>query len=512
MRNIIFTYIILAALLLASCYEDIGNYDYNELEEISIEGLNSSYSGVAMVDTLSIKPIVSSNLPNAEFEYFWYMYRTSQEGELEEDTIAYTKDLNYFISQSYPSWRLVFGAKNINTGMTKLVSSSLNIGTEFTTAWYILKDDGAYSDLDMLKVTDTIVPTSIVENVYSLINGEKLEGKAKLLNYFSSYRTAANPGEMAFVRNKALVTMSENDLSFVNINNLEELRGFEDAFIGGEPAVRKLGFAGYRNASYTLINDGELYYINNTFMPGTIGSMYGSPLGRNANFDEYSLSDYTLTGSNYNVYFDNISSSFVYYGGATSVLSDITIIPQGGSLLNKELIYMGMIKDSRGIDAVGLMRDKSDAGLINLFRLKSVSDNLAIISNQGTITSGMKLFDATKITTSQESAIIYFAVGNELYSRNLVTGVETLQYSAPAGEEITMVRSRRYDNSTEPQFKYDYIIVGTSNGANYKVHFFSKTSASLNADPEFTFEGEGQAKDAIFISPRVSEATYMQGY
>jgi hypothetical protein len=81
--------------------------------------------------------------------------------------------IKYRIIQPAKAWILEFAAKNKHTGYTKIITSTINVGTQFTRGWYILKDNGNQSDLDLFLTPTTIVPTSSIENVYSLVNGKK---------------------------------------------------------------------------------------------------------------------------------------------------------------------------------------------------------------------------------------------------------------------------------------------------------------------------------------------------
>ena len=51
-------YIFLLMIGMSSCYDDLGNYDYVELNKVSIEGINSNewYEKLANIDTLFFQP------------------------------------------------------------------------------------------------------------------------------------------------------------------------------------------------------------------------------------------------------------------------------------------------------------------------------------------------------------------------------------------------------------------------------------------------------------------------
>ena len=57
--------------LLASCYNDKGNYDYHDIGEIKIAGVEDQYDVTAFQDTLRITPEITSTDPQDVFDYYW---------------------------------------------------------------------------------------------------------------------------------------------------------------------------------------------------------------------------------------------------------------------------------------------------------------------------------------------------------------------------------------------------------------------------------------------------------
>jgi len=114
----------------------------------------------------------------------------------------------------------------------------------------------------------------------------------------------------------------------------------------------------------------------------------------------------------------------------------------------------------------------------------------------------------------EDENILYFSVGQEIWSWNLSNGVEQLQFTVPAGEKVTFIRHRKYagSNTTEQPFYYNYMLIGTTSGGSYKVRAFRKTSGNLASAPDFTMEGKGSVGDVIYIAPPVSNYTYPNSY
>ena len=88
MRTIIF-FVCLTGLLFA-CYDDKGNYDYNEINQITIQGIDSLIRCDQM-DLLYI-PVTLEGTQYADtnrFTYFW---------EINRKTVSTAKDLNVYVN------------------------------------------------------------------------------------------------------------------------------------------------------------------------------------------------------------------------------------------------------------------------------------------------------------------------------------------------------------------------------------------------------------------------------
>lgn len=510
MKKYTFLYLVaLISIAFTSCYKDIGNYDYAELEKIQIEGIEEQYAAMALSDTLRISPQVKSTThPDAEFECFWGIY--TKANELEMDTIAHEKDLVYRMEKSAGTWVLVFAATHLQTGITTYQTADLVVNTEFTQGWYVLKDDGENADLDQYLTPDTIVPTKVLTDAYSSTNGKKIAGKAKLLNYLTSYYSFAENPDMAKAT-KTLMVLTDQDITFNHINNLETIRDFE-TFAYETPENRGPGFMGFSSTSnvYFAINAGKL---RSSARRGTVG-LFGVEYDNTGT--DYQLSDYAINSSSMNLFYDELSSSFMGCNYRSEIMlpakksadSDMPVLNT-----NQELLYMGLMQDNKDTPIIAYMKDKTDDSKRTLAEITGTYSSLSIKSTP--ITADQKLYDAKLITTSQDENVIYFVYNNsEVWSRNLSSGVEQLQFKAEGDEEVTMIRQRKYSSTLdEPAFHFNYVMVGVSNAANeYKLHFFTKTAGNFKPKADFTRTGTGRPKDIIYVTPKIGDRTYLQGY
>lgn len=63
MKEKVFILYIGMILLVGGCYDDKGNYDYTDIGDITITGIENSYTAIALAKKLEIKPTVTSKNP-----------------------------------------------------------------------------------------------------------------------------------------------------------------------------------------------------------------------------------------------------------------------------------------------------------------------------------------------------------------------------------------------------------------------------------------------------------------
>lgn len=506
------------AVLFASCKKDKSNYDYKANELITVNGIESVYNVISEKDKLVINPSITSSEEGAEFDYLWGIYETNVQGYAPVlDTIGRTKDLNYAIKQPAKTWVLVYRVTNKKTKYSKYINVTVNVGTEFTRGWYVLKDDGAKSDLDLFLTPSSILPTEAKENVYSLINGQKLDGKAKIMNVFSSYKSTVT-GTLA--NTKALFVTTDKDVSAVNINTLKQIRNMNSLFFS-TPSQVAPNAAFCASSAYYLINAGQMYSI------GTNSSntgLFGGRILRDAINTPYRLSDYYYTSTYSDAcVFDELSSTFLTLangGGSTlTTMSDVAGTAMPAANNNKKPLFMGF-KSATYIPApvyayttigFGVFQDKTNPALKILTQMDL--DKLKLKMTNDTLKTTDKIYNATMHTLLDgDENMIYFVVNNQVWSRNLSNKFEQLQFAPPAGEVVTFIRHKKYSTTTEPAYSYNYVMIGTQSGTDYKVRMFTKSSGSLNSEPAFTLTGKGAVRDVMYMAPAISEYNYSNTY
>lgn len=505
-------YTTLVVIMLQACFKDNGNYNYDSPEVISISGISDSYVKISMIDSLNIYPEVSSTDPEADMDYFWGIYETNVQGSIPKlDTIARSKNLNYLIHQTAKTWVLVFSAKNKNTGFSQHVSSKINVGTEFTRGWYVLKDENEKSDLDFYRTPHSIVPepSEPYADVFFKANGKKLNGKALGINFDTQYKstvTGINSNTRAFF------TFTEKDASVIYSNSMYEIKNFDSLFLE-VPSVKAPQAMFLGSSAEYIINDGGIHDI---YTMATNYGVFGARQMRDAYNTSYRLSKYYLTQYGTTpILFDEESTSFVAVSPGAATLTNIkdaktTTMPSKNT--NKNLLYMGISNaSSKSLQGIAILQDKTDGNLKILSVITPNIQSFKLIND--TLQTSSMLYSATAYGPNiEDESMLYFATEKQIWSYNLVNKYEQLQYTLPADETLTFIKHRKYIMASDVDFNFNFVMIGSTDGTNYTIRMFTKTAGNLSSAPTITMKGRGITRDVIYLAPSIGNYTFPNSY
>ncbi|SMG35875.1 PKD-like family lipoprotein [Sphingobacterium psychroaquaticum] len=520
MRKLYYYAAVLLLLMAFSCAKDKGNYDYGDGEFIEISGIETSYNAISQKDTVKIAPVAKSN-KEGELEYRWGIYETNVQGRVEPlDTIARTQNLSYFVKEEAKGWVLVFMARNKKTGYTQYKTTSLTVSTLFTRGWYVLKDDGTNSDLDLYLTPQNNTVSGKMEDVYSQVNGQKIQGTGVFLSFATNYKTnILNPN--VFANTRTLFASTSKDIQAIGINTMKYIRNREDIFLGGARPVNGAAAVFNGSAATYILNDNQLF---NIYAMSANSGLFGNRIMMDGTNSPYALSKYMFSSAGTDpILFDNTSGSFVTLGNGSGSVFTVYTDAATNTLKTKNnnhtALFLGY-KSSVYLPApdyysryigYAILQDKTDPAVKRLCYL--VKDKFVLTVTPEVINPSSKLYDASHYTLLVEDEnLLYFVNNNEVYSRNLSNGFEQLQYAIPGSEVVTFIKHLKYTESASPGYSFNYIIVGTKSGSEYKIRMFNKVSGNLEATPVQTITGKGNANSIIYIAPSVSEYTYPSSY
>ena len=501
-------YILLAivGLLLMSCFEDKGNYSYTVGEQITVSGVEKEYLRYFMNDRLVGRPEVCSTDPDARFEYLWTI---SAQGRL-GDTLTLDKVLDTLVNwEPNQNYTLVLAVTNMNSGYTVYQEAELIVGTPYSRGWYVLKDDGQQTDIDLYSEQGKL------SNILFAVNGQNLKGKAQKLSFIASHQVF-DEEQNKYTAQKTLFALTDRDLLGIDISRAGINRTYENIFYEVPEHPRPQMMFETMMCSYFL-NDGKVYSIFN--MSDNSGK-FGLPANLNGGYDYWLSKQAYCDYFNDLLVFDELSSSFYitsYYINSLLEVKDGPDTEMTCSRNNKRLLYMGNKDLYMGKTAYAVMEDldRPDIRMISRLDLSNRSDYISISND--TILPTEKAFKAEMFTLSQTEEVLYFVAEGKLWARHIAGkhGQEKEQFTIPSGETVSFLKYLKYK---EENIDYNYVVLGTQLGTQYKIRFFAKLSGgNIDPHPEVILprEGEsasGHAGDVLYVSPKMYDNSYIHTF
>lgn len=157
-------------MIFGSCYKDLGNYNYHDINEVSIADVyftDTTYELRSFVDTLRISPQIENSIiqdvDNYEFRWMAVGNRFQLGGTWE---IGTQKDLVYPLNLPEQDYTIYLHIKDKKTDIVTTKSVGLTLTTMFSKGWLLWgENEQGRAQLDMLVETaeDTIMMKDILK-------------------------------------------------------------------------------------------------------------------------------------------------------------------------------------------------------------------------------------------------------------------------------------------------------------------------------------------------------------
>lgn len=186
----LYTFMLIGACLIgfASCVDDEGSYENRPVNEVTIVGMEDSYSVIAGVTELDIQPEIEGTLQGTDesnYEYTWYVCLNDLNTSHEHTVLSHEKNLKTIIELAPKSYKIYLSVHDKETGIEWLASSDLEVETVLMNGFYVFgdKEDGTVG-MDFLSMP-TGQDSVIIKDIF--VNERGLRGAENLIFTGSSY-------------------------------------------------------------------------------------------------------------------------------------------------------------------------------------------------------------------------------------------------------------------------------------------------------------------------------------
>lgn len=426
-------------LSLSCTNTDEGNYNYNEINEITASGIEKNYT-VYSGDHLTITPNLNVTLDDGKdpdrYTYEWVAINPLKSISDQKSVIGTTKNLEVDVKLAPAEYKLYYFVKDKVSGVSwQQEPVTLSVISSIYEGWLVVGDDTeGKARLDMVAILPNVAEPRITIDALEKSGSElKLKGKAVNVSCFKNplsgalmtgiYVTASESGTSRIDQDSFSWVPSQNisyeilDTSFSSNFGVD----FMTSVWSGENFLYSKG-----NIYYFYRVQQIRYSLPQNKVDTEIKPFYASPfIAVNSGF----------LGSP--VFYDRDGKRFLRYNCISSICSKIPSPTGMGALLdwnntNSDLIYMTSTSYNGGENFAVLKNNST--GKFNLLRF-----NTSLVQAYYKEILNAPDFDkASKFAVSPDSGYLFYTVGSKLYEYDFVSQSAKLMIDKGA-DEITYI-------------------------------------------------------------------------
>lgn len=491
--------VVLIVIMLSSCIDDKGNYNYLSLDElmpVSIEKLEAKYN-VYQGGRLRIDPVFTAIDDENRYTYTWYaMVRRSK------TILSAKKLLDTIIALPQDEYALHFEVRDEKLDIFKSVSSKLSVTANIQNGWYILKSRDGTTDFDYRGVDGLHA-----DNVMQTIAGnEELQGDAlQILLQPDKYTTESTneSGAPVILREqKAIHVLSTKEFKTIDAARFRLFKKYDDQFYN-PPAVRRpCGI--YYHQDNTFYIDNALLYGSNF---GGVGK-YGSPFYYDEFNVDYEIFPSILLHKDKAIVFDTKSSTFYVaaYDPRNLKMTRFRASSDGASLTNMDMEMIGLFQrtppGAYTPNGYALLKKKGTETHY-LYTIQVTGFTTYPVTGINRVPANAEMVKAKVFGTHRMAECLYYSSDNRLcmYVNSATEHRESVLRTFPEGEEIAFIHHFVAAMPDEGQ-PVNTLAVATNNAEGWKVYLFVmvQDTPEISAEPKVVLSGAGKAKQVIYFN------------
>lgn len=483
----------LVALCFTSCYEDLGNYDYNPIAPIELSGFESEYTVYSMIDQLDIVPQFAEK-ENSDCVWTLFLNGLPQ---AKVDTLSTEPDLHHKVVESSGSYTLALTIENRKTGDRQVFQSTITIQTEFSSGCYILKEVDGKTDVDLITSKQ-----ALAENILD-VNNTRLEGSPRSFIVCPDINYVTEEGEPQ-ERVKTVWITSDKDARMLSLETMRPVYDLQSMFYDVQPDESP------RNMALTANN--LVYFSNNgcyncALLIPTAMHKFGYPMEvKNSTSGESktcSCAKYLVNSTSYSMFYDEQNERFLIaqYGNLNHFSNyDRYYRPTySPNNMNSDLLYMGKM----AWWGYALMYDKTAQQHV-IYKLETLryesygAELCSPLLEKKVVSESAQLLKGETFGHNLNSTFFYYSIGNTLNMFSYDTMQEQSDILPGLEGKISMIKHLQGYNATGQ--RYEYLAVATSLNGRYKLYFCPMLAGKPDLTKEAKIvEGEGAPVDLYIL-------------
>lgn len=537
-------YVILPLLMVFAfyaCKKDLGNYDYDPANVITITTDIANVDPMVVVtndsivvkqnDSLKVNILLSQTKPSNDLSFEWMIIQgIGSNQNPPQYIVGNAQQLRAKIILQPNLYKLVVRVTDKTTGVSFYKFYQLNVDTPpwGGEGWVVLQDQPANNGCDISVITtrDGAAPGTVYSNVYSQgNNGNKLPAgtsRVNVINYLATLRIQ----KVSFFYPNGGLQVRSTDFADSSLHT---------SWFMVEPPTYNLQLNGQTNGGQYeyQINNNQIYYRRvNASSIQTPPVKFGAPV-----LGTWTLSPFVLNNSGaewYYTLYDQLNKCFLLYNTETN-----TLVPTNrADVANSHFVpYAGTAAalhptTGSGFDLNNIGRNLvyaenaqpvSSSTAYNCFFRNNAGDSTwlyqltAALAYNNNFTTGRYLLTSANVPGINNATMFacptfltapgkfYYVNNNNIYVctvGNLATSTATIGYNFPAGTTIKSMKVFKSGYTSVPTSESKVLVVATdetSSGGGHKVYFLNlSATGTINSTPAAVYSGFDKITDIAF--------------
>lgn len=445
----------LSVIFWNGCSKDLGNYDYQDINELQIKGINGTYQTRTGLDTLRIRPDISATLEDGSdptrYQHLWILKIGTIPPTF--DTIGRQKDLDYAVKLSPTEHDLFYRVLDTETGVTWIANIKLSVSTAYSRGFLVMgEDENGNAEAEMLSMVNDTVH---IKNILSNSGLPQLQGPVTLQHtsgYAPHSRLWAMTESGSYYLDPALMTATttSNFGRLLHVSDDIDPETLHPVVLA--PQIRTAAGAIGSTLYRAMITQAGDIFANSPLLMS--GDFYNNPVNRLASNPDVRLPAapyllYPINSMNSVVWYDTQNDRFLNYTGfyVSAVSLELEDLPEDPFPWNqpagRKLIHAENTRNTDGGSTNGnsyaIMRDADLTCHIYKFY---VNGNRPPKRAAYVVKPIATDFDkADFYAFSSNRSVVFYSVGNTLHAYDYNPGFER-HYTFPelGAEQITMLK------------------------------------------------------------------------
>ncbi|KAF2078983.1 PKD-like family lipoprotein [Flavobacterium sharifuzzamanii] len=479
-------------VLVYSCADDEGNYEYSEINEVHATGILESYTAYTG-EKLTIKPDLNvthdDNTDPDRYTYEWAAVNTAKLVMESKTVIGTDKNFDTEVKLPPAKYLVYYFVKDKVTGVTwQHEPFTLNVVSAIYEGWLVIGDVNGKSRLDMISMLPGVETPRIITDVLDVAGSNlKLTGKAVDVECFNQPLS----GSLIY---GVYVTTTENGTARLDPDSfgwtLSQNLAYET--VGGSlPTNFGVDFMKSTGSGENFIySKGDIYYFYRVLQV-----KYGLPQNKLESETKifYAAPFIAENGGSLGtpVFYDQTARRFVRYSTSKGSCAPMPPIAASDNSLDwndthADLVYMTTSGFNQNENFAVLKSTIS--GKYHLLRFNRA---LAQVYYKE-ILNAPDFDKATKFAVSPDSGYLFYAVGGKLYEYD--NGTQSAKLMLDKGsEEITYL-----DCNLRANKLYNKKLIVGSYGTTGKLELFTVPPVNGNLVLDYSYSGLCKIVDVAY--------------